>query len=338
MTEAVDRHGAQRIELSVAEADAGIRLDKLLAQRVEGLSRARIQALIRAGHVSGPGGATIGDGSYRVKPGETYELLVPEAEPAEPAAEAIDLEVVYEDRDVIVVDKPAHLVVHPGAGHASGTLVNALIAHCGDSLSGIGGIKRPGIVHRLDKGTSGLLVVAKNDAAHQSLSEQFAAHGTDGRMHRAYLALVWGKPLRPRGAIDARLARSQANRTKIAVAKGEAGRSAATHYEVLDTFETPAGPVSLLRLQLETGRTHQIRVHLAHIGHPVLGDTTYGSNFKTKAGRLGEEAQAALAVLDRQALHAAELGFEHPRSGKAVRFERPLPADMQTLLTALRRD
>jgi len=338
MKQAIDLAGAERIALTVAEPEAGLRLDKLLAQRVEALSRARIQALIRAGHVRRPDGATIGDGSYRVKPGETYELLVPQAKPAEPAAEAIDLDVVYEDRDVIVVDKPAHLVVHPGAGHASGTLVNALIAHCGDSLSGIGGVKRPGIVHRLDKGTSGLLVVAKNDAAHQSLSEQFAAHGTDGRMHRAYLALVWGKPLRPRGVIAARLQRSQANRTKIAVAKGEAGRHATTHYEVLGTFDTSAGPVSLLRLQLETGRTHQIRVHLAHIGHPVLGDTTYGSDFKTKAGRLSEAAQAAFAALGRQALHAAELGFEHPRTGKSVRFERPLPADMQTLLDVLRRD
>ncbi len=182
-------------------SDAGVRLDKLLAQRVEALSRARIQALIRAGSVAGPDGATIGDGSYRVKPGEKYSVLVPEAEPAQPVAEAIALNVVYEDRDVIVIDKPAHLVVHPAAGHASGTLVNALIAHCGDSLSGIGGVKRPGIVHRLDKGTSGLLVVAKTDAAHQGLSEQFAAHGSDGRMQRAYLALVWGKPLRPRGVI-----------------------------------------------------------------------------------------------------------------------------------------
>ena len=157
-------------------------------------------------------------------------------------------------------------------------------------------------------------------------------------MHRAYLALVWGKPLRPRGVISARLQRSQANRTKIAVAKGEAGRHATTHYEVLDSFDTAAGPVSLMRLQLETGRTHQIRVHLAHIGHPVLGDTTYGSDFKTKAGRLGAEAQSAFAALGRQALHAAELGFEHPRTGKAVRFDRPLPADMQALLTALRSD
>ena len=335
MTQGIDSQSAQRIELTVDEKDAGVRLDKLLAQRVEALSRARIQALIRAGSVAGPDGATIGDGSYRVKPGEKYSVLVPEAEPAQPVAEAIDLDVVYEDRDVIVVDKPAHLVVHPGAGHASGTLVNALIAHCGDSLSGIGGVKRPGIVHRLDKGTSGLLVVAKNDAAHQGLSEQFAAHGSDGRMHRAYVALVWGKPLRPRGVISARLARSQSNRTKISVARGESGRHAVTHYEVLDTFGTDAGPVSLLKLVLETGRTHQIRVHLSHIGHPVLGDTTYASDFKTKAAKLDEAAREALASLNRQALHAAEFGFEHPITGKSLHFESPLPADMQALLAAL---
>lgn len=326
------------IELRVDDAEAGLRLDKLLAQRIAPLSRARIQALIRAGNVSGPGGATIGDGSHRVKPGETFTIDVPEAEPAEPAPEAMALDVVHEDRDVIVIDKPAHLVVHPGAGHATGTLVNALIAHCGDSLSGIGGVKRPGIVHRLDKGTSGLLVVAKNDPAHQSLSEQFAAHGEDGRMHRAYLALVWGKPIRPRGTISARLARSKSNRTKITVTKGEGGRHAVTHYELIETINTQAGPVSLMRLELETGRTHQIRVHLAHAGLPVLGDATYASGFKAKSGKLGDAAQAALAALDRQALHAAELGFEHPRSGKPLRFARDLPLDMQALLDALKSD
>ncbi len=282
--------------------------------------------MIRAGNVAGPDGATIGDGSYRVKPGETFSVLVPEPEPAEPAAEAIELDVVYEDRDVIVVDKPAHLVVHPGAGHASGTLVNALIAHCGDSLSGIGGVKRPGIVHRLDKGTSGLLVVAKNDAAHQRPQRAVRRAWRDGRMHRAYVALVWGKPLRPRGAISARLARSQSNRTKISVTRGESGRHAVTHYEVLDTFETDAGPVSLLKLVLETGRTHQIRVHLAHIGHPVLGDATYASDFKTKAPSSPKQRAQALASLDRQALHAAELGFEHPITGKSLHFESPLPS------------
>jgi 23S rRNA pseudouridine1911/1915/1917 synthase len=193
-------------------------------------------------------------------------------------------------------------------------------------------------VHRLDKGTSGLLVVAKNDAAHRSLSEQFAAHGTDGRMHRAYLALVWGKPLRPRGVISARLARSRSNRTKIAVTKGEDGRHAVTRYEVVETFDIDAGPVSLLKLELETGRTHQIRVHLAHIGHPVLGDATYASGYKAKAGKLGKEARAALAALGRQALHAAELGFEHPRTGKRLRLVSPLPADMQRLIDTLRCD
>jgi 23S rRNA pseudouridine1911/1915/1917 synthase len=326
------------IRLQVAPADAGVRLDKLIAQRIGALSRARIQALIRAGHVAGAGGATIGEGSYRVKPGEEFIITVPAPVPAAPAAESIALAVVYEDRDVIVIDKPAHLVVHPAPGHASGTLVNALIAHCGDTLSGVGGVKRPGIVHRLDKGTSGLIVVAKNDAAHRALSEQFAAHGADGRMHRAYLALVWGKPLRPRGSIAARLGRSPSNRTKVAVAKGESGRHAVTHYQVIETLDTEAGPVSLLRLELETGRTHQIRVHLAHIGHPVLGDATYASGFKAKAGKLAEPARSALAALGRQALHAAELGFEHPMSGKRLRFTSPLPADLEALVAALRCD
>ena len=320
------------------EAEAGTRLDKLLAARIGELSRERIKALIRAGNVQDASGASLGDGAYRVKPGETFAVSLPPPTPAEPEAQPISLDIVYEDPHLIVVDKAAHMVVHPAAGHASGTLVNALIAHCGDSLSGIGGVKRPGIVHRLDKGTSGLLVVAKSDAAHQGLSEQFAAHGTDGRMQRAYLALVWGKPLRPRGTISARLARSQTNRTKITVTRGEAGRHAVTHYEVLTSTDTPAGPVSLLRLELETGRTHQIRVHLAHIGHPVLGDATYGSGFKAKAAKLSPEAIAALEALDRQALHAAELGFEHPITGKPQHFDSELPADMQTLLRALKLD
>lgn len=327
--------GPAPIELTVAPDEAGQRLDKLLAARIGDLSRARIQAMIRAGHVAGQGGATIRDGAHRVKPGEAFAVQVPEPEPAAPRGEAIALNVVYEDRHLIVIDKPAHLVVHPAAGHASGTLVNALIAHCGDSLSGIGGVKRPGIVHRLDKGTSGLLVVAKTDAAHQGLSEQFAAHGADGRMSRAYLALVWGKPLRPRGTISARLGRSRSNRTKIAVTKSELGRHAVTHYEVIETFATPAGPVSLLKVELETGRTHQIRVHMAHAGHPVLGDATYASGFKAKAAKLAPPARRALEELGRQALHAAELGFEHPVSGKKLRFASKPAADMSALLSAL---
>jgi 23S rRNA pseudouridine1911/1915/1917 synthase len=316
--------------------EAGRRLDKFLTEHLPEMSRASVQGLIRSGHVTDSLSATIKDGAHRVKPGEVYGVVVPEPQPAAPAPEPIALDVVYEDKSLIVIDKPAHLVVHPAAGHASGTLVNALIAHCGDGLSGIGGVKRPGIVHRLDKGTSGLLVAAKTDAAHAGLSEQFAAHGADGRLTRAYLALVWGKPLRPRGTIEARLARSHTNRTKIAVVKGTAGRHAVTHYEILKTFSPRGGAaISLLRLRLETGRTHQIRVHLAHIGHPIVGDPVYGGGFKAKADTLPEPARAAVRALERQALHAAELGFEHPRSGKTLHFESTLPADLAAVFAAL---
>jgi 23S rRNA pseudouridine1911/1915/1917 synthase len=246
------------------------------------------------------------------------------------------LSIVYEDEDLIVIDKPPGLVVHPAAGHDSGTLVNALIAHCGESLSGIGGVKRPGIVHRLDKDTSGLLVVAKNDLAHQALAAQFADHGRTGPLERAYLAIVWGVPERRRGTVEAALARSTHNREKIVVVGEERGRYAITHYELLESLP-PALPVaSLVRCELETGRTHQIRVHMAHLGHPLLGDPTYGSGFKTKANRLAERSREALDVLDRQALHAAILGFEHPRSGEFLRFETPLPPNLAALLEALR--
>jgi len=338
MSSAEPTQSANPLQFTASEEDSGTRLDKLLAQRVDGLSRARIQALIRSGNITDSEGNAVDSAAYRVKAGDTFQVVLPPPVPAEPRPEKLPLNVVYEDSDLIVIDKPAHMVVHPAPGHAEGTLVNALIAHCGDSLSGIGGVRRPGIVHRLDKGTSGLLVVAKNDAAHQGLAEQFAAHGADGRMHRAYRALVWGKPLRPRDTISARLGRSQSNRTKIAVTRGETGRHAVTHYELLRTFETAAGPVSLLRLELETGRTHQIRVHLAHAGMPVLGDSIYGSGFKAKAGRLGEGARDALESLGRQALHAAELGFDHPLTGKSLRFESPLPADIADLARALEAD
>ena len=321
----------------VAEGNASDRLDRWLAQQIPDLSRGRIQSLIKDGHVTRDG-RTIVEANTRVKPAEIYSVNVPEAEPSNVTAEAIPLKVVYEDQSVIVIDKPAGLVVHPAAGHASGTLVNALIAHCGDSLSGIGGVKRPGIVHRLDKDTSGLLVVAKTDAAHQSLSDQFRVHGEDGRLHRAYLALVWGIPVRPKGTIDAALARSTANRTKIAVSRHETARHAVTHYEVLETFQgdKAAATVSLVRLELETGRTHQIRVHLAHIGHPVLGDPVYGAGFKTREAALGQPVRKLVERLHRQALHAAELGFEHPKSGKPKTFESPLPLDMAEVIEALR--
>jgi 23S rRNA pseudouridine1911/1915/1917 synthase len=336
MTSGRKQQATAPIRVHVTAEEAGARLDKVLCAHAAQLSRAQVQALLRSGNVTDSNGATIRDASRRVKPGEVLALAVPEPQAAAPAPEPIALNVRYEDSDLIVVDKPAHLVVHPAAGHASGTLVNALIAHCGASLSGIGGVKRPGIVHRLDKGTSGLLVVAKTDAAHKGLSAQFAAHGADGRLQRTYLALVWGRPLRPRGTIDAPLARSSANRTRIAVAKGDRGRRAVTHYEVLRTFGPETAPTaSLVRLSLETGRTHQIRVHLAHLGHPVVGDPVYASGFKAKAHTLPAAAQAALRELDRQALHAAELGFEHPVTGKALHFTGPLPTDIAALLAAL---
>lgn len=329
-----DAHEA--ITLSVATEQAGERLDRFVAARVPEVSRSRVQALIRSGHLTIDGQATL-DVGRKLKENEAIVLALPPPEPAEPVGQDMALTVVFEDAHVIVIDKPAGLVVHPAAGHSDGTLVNALIAHCGDSLSGIGGVRRPGIVHRLDKDTSGLLVVAKTDAAHHSLSEQFASHGEDGRLQRMYVALVWGALPRPRGTIDAPLGRSPSNRTKMAVVPEAAGRRAVTHYEVTEIFGDDVNkPIaSLVRLQLETGRTHQIRVHLAHIGHPVLGDPVYGVGFKTSAARLSDEGQAALTALGRQALHAAELGFGHPKTGKPLHFESALPADMARLARAL---
>ena len=339
-----DHHGGELHEVLIDPTEAGERLDRALAARLPGLSRSRVQALIGAGAVTRNGLAVL-DAGLRVKAGEVYAVAVPPPEPAAPEPQTMALAIAYEDRDLIVIDKPKGLAVHPGPGHASGTLVNALIAHCGASLSGIGGVMRPGIVHRLDKDTTGLMVVAKSDRAHQGLAEQFAAHGTDGRLSRGYRAVAWGAPERPRGVIDAALARSAANRTRIAVVRAERGRRAVTHYEVLERFgsgDNPrvrrrSGPIaSLLRLVLETGRTHQVRVHLAHIGHPLLGDETYGAGHKASARRLGPRPQAALAALGRQALHAAELAFVHPVSGRRMQFEAPLPSDMADLVDALR--
>ena len=230
------------------------------------------------------------------------------------------------------------LVVHPAGGHETGTLVNALIAHCGETLSGIGGVKRPGIVHRLDKDTSGLLVVAKNDQTHKGLSAQFADHGRTGPLERAYIALVWGRPSHGGGEIRTQIDRSTVNREKMAVAPENKGRLAITHFEVVETYEGIDGRplVSQVICRLETGRTHQIRVHMTSIGHPLLGDHLYGGGFKTKANHLASPAQAALKTLDRQALHAAVLGFEHPTTGETLRFESALPQDMTALMEALR--
>jgi 23S rRNA pseudouridine1911/1915/1917 synthase len=261
---------------------------------------------------------------------------VPPAAPAEPKGEDIALDIIYEDDDLIVIDKPSGLVVHPAAGHETGTLVNALIAHCGASLSGIGGVRRPGIVHRLDKDTTGLMVVAKNDAAHQSLSAQFADHGRTGALRRGYMAFAWGAPNRAHGTVDAPIDRHPHAREKMAVRQG--GRDAITHWDVRETFNGRDGqPVAaLLACQLETGRTHQIRVHLAHIGHPLMGDAVYGPHFRTKASQLGALGQAALAGLGRQALHAYLLVLEHPTTGEILRWESPLPEDLLLLEAALR--
>ena len=317
-----------------ARAEAAGRLDKALATAFPGVSRARFQALIADGAVSVEGIA-VTEARRAVRAGDLLGVHLPEAAPAEPEPEAMALSIVHEDQDIIVIDKPPGLVVHPGAGHATGTLVNALIAHCGESLSGIGGVKRPGIVHRLDKDTSGLLVVAKNDRAHKALSEQFAAHGRDGRLQRSYVALVWGVPERRHGTIAAAIDRSTANRQKMAVSRGANAREAVTHYEVLEELGRPA-VASLVRCQLETGRTHQIRVHMAHIGHPLLGDPVYGAGFRSSAQKLSDSAKTALKALNRQALHAETLAFEHPRSGKHLAFDSPAPEDFATLLASLR--
>ncbi len=330
----VSSNNGRKVEVIVAGDEGSARLDRVLARRTPELSRSRLKALILAGSVTVKD-ASVRDPAYHVAKGDTIIIDVPEAVPAEPKAEDIALDIVFEDDDIIVIDKPKGLVVHPAAGHATGTLVNALIAHCGTSLSGIGGVKRPGIVHRLDKDTTGLMVVAKNDQAHQSLTAQFADHGRTGSMRRGYMAFAWGVPNRPHGTIDAPIDRHPHAREKMAVRQG--GREAITHFEVQQSFAGRDGkPVaSLLACQLETGRTHQIRVHLAHIGHPLLGDAVYGPHFKTKAGHLGPEAQAALTGLQRQALHAYLLVLEHPRTGELLHWEAPLPEDMLLLQRAL---
>ncbi len=321
--------------LTIGPEQAGQRLDVALASAVKAadlpLSRSRIKALAEAGWLS-LAGQPIESVSHRLKIGERLELVVPPPDDALPAGEDIPLSVVFEDAHLIVIDKPAGLVVHPAPGHASGTLVNALIAHCGASLSGIGGVRRPGIVHRLDKDTSGLLVVAKTDRAHQGLARTFADHGRSLPLTRTYTAFVWGRPDRASGRIEAPIGRHPTDRQRMAVVTTPHGRWAATHWQI----ETPLGPeVTRLACDLETGRTHQIRVHLAEIGHPVLGDPLYGKGFRTKTSRLSPPARAEVEALGRQALHAASLGFVHPITGEELFFESPLPADLTALEQAL---
>ena len=299
-------------------ASGGARLDKALAE-ASGLSRERVKALLGEGRITLDGQPAPG-ASAKAVAGAHFAIAVPPAAEAQAAPQAIPLTVVYEDDDLIVIDKPAGLVVHPAAGNPDGTLVNALLHHCGESLSGIGGVARPGIVHRIDKDTSGLLVVAKNDAAHEGLARQFADHSIE----RAYLAVVNGHPVPPAGTIDARIGRSDANRKKMAVlpAETQRGKHAVTHYKTLKLMNNCA----LVECRLETGRTHQVRVHLASIGHALLGDPTYG--------RPHAKLRPVLSALGfrRQALHAAVLGFVHPISGESIRFESELPLDMRELI------
>ena len=318
----------------VAQEEAGTRLDRFLAERPEiaaaHVSRTRVKALLESGAAT-VNGQPAQDASAKLSEGDRVALRVPEPEPAEPQGEDIPLNIVFEDAHLLVVDKPAGLVVHPAPGHESGTLVNALIAHCGDSLSGIGGVKKPGIVHRIDKDTSGLVVIAKTDAAHAGLSKLFEDHGRNLNLTRDYLAFVWGAPERVQGTVDAPIGRHATQRERMAVVSAARGREAITHWERLEDF----GAASLLACRLETGRTHQIRVHMAHIGHPLIGDLTYGAGFKTKVARLSPQARAAVEALGRQALHAATLGFTHPVTGEDLLFKSALPEDLETLRMAL---
>jgi 23S rRNA pseudouridine1911/1915/1917 synthase len=319
-------------EVVVDAGYAGGRLDAALAKAVPVFSRNRIKDLILAGAVA-INGQTATEPKTKLKLGDALLLTAPEPVEADPEPENIPLSILYEDDDLIVIDKPVGMVVHPAPGSPSGTLVNALLYHCGESLKGIGGVKRPGIVHRLDKDTSGVMVVAKTEAAHNHLAAQFADHGRSGPLHRAYVAFAWGKTEQARGTVDAPLGRDANNRLKQAVRKD--GREAITHYAVEARFGGDGWDITRLKCELETGRTHQIRVHMAHIGHPLVADGLYASGYATKINRLPDGPKAALASLGRQALHAAELGFEHPETGEEMFFESPLPPDLATLELAL---
>jgi len=311
--------GSQTIDIRLQPAHAGWRLDRALAVAAPTLSRERLKSLIRSGAVEREGCA-VRDPATKVRGDENFRVEVPEPIPARNEPQDIALTIVFEDEHLLVVDKPAGLVVHPAAGNFDGTLVNALLHHCGGSLSGIGGVARPGIVHRIDKDTSGLLVVAKTDVAHEGLAKQFAAHSID----RRYLAIVTGIPRLSEGTVDAPLARSSANRKKITIVGEGRGKRAVTHWRRLK----PLRDASLVECRLETGRTHQVRVHMASFGHPLLGDPVYGRS-KTH-GKLLKELQ-----FQRQALHATELGFTHPVTKHRLSFASPMPPDMQELFNAL---
>jgi 23S rRNA pseudouridine1911/1915/1917 synthase len=312
--------GRQDIVVRLEPAHAGWRLDRALAAAVPTMSRERLKSLVKSGALQMQERA-VRDPAFKVRGDEEFILAVPEPAPAHNEAQDIPLRVVFEDEHLLVVDKPAGLVVHPAAGNPDGTLVHALLHHCGGSLSGIGGVARPGIVHRIDKDTSGLLVVAKTDVAHEALAKQFAAHSIE----RRYLAIVNGVPKTGEGSVDAPLARSATNRKKIAIVSEGRGKRAVTHWRRLQVLRDAA----MVECRLETGRTHQVRVHMASLGHPLLGDPVYG--------RSGKNSRELLKSLNfhRQALHAAELGFTHPVTKHRLSFASGMPPDMQELFTAL---
>ncbi len=297
------------------------RLDRALAEALPQFSRARLQTLVAQSSLM-IAQKIVTDGSSRKFAGLDFTLNVPPALPANAEPQDIALDIIYEDGHLVIVDKPAGLVVHPAAGHPDGTLVNALLHHCKGRLSGIGGVQRPGIVHRIDRDTSGLLVVAKTDAAHEGLAKLFAAHDID----RQYLAVVSGIPAPPAGTIRTQIGRSTTNRKKMAVLPENKGKHAVTHFRTIETFHNTA----LVGCTLETGRTHQVRVHMAHIGHPLIGDATYSN--RQKSYRIGPNQ----SIFARQALHAAKLGFIHPITGESLQFESNLPDDIQELLSGLR--
>jgi len=345
-----DIDGATQLSVRAGLDDEGMRLDRFICNSLEGITRTRIKELIKTGCILRQD-KVISSPNARVKRHDIYEVTMPPAASPEPVAQNIPLDVIYEDDDLIVINKPAGLVVHPATGHWQGTLVNGLLYHCGESLSGIGGVKRPGIVHRLDRQTSGLMVVAKNDAAHNGLSQQFADHGRTGPLVRAYTALVWGAPASLDGVIDTQIGRSSKNALKMAVLK-EGGKKAVTHFKTAATYgqrrnqaiqlaskgkaqlKSKGADLALAAkviCRLETGRTHQIRVHLTHIGHPLIADPLYGTGFKTKAERLPQSLQHSLTLFNRQALHAHELGFEHPLSGEHLVFTCELPKKMKKI-------
>jgi len=333
-----DKNGEKQYHIRADSGETVKRLDRFLADALPDFSRSRLKGLIETGRVvrektAAKSAETIADPSYRVKPGESFTLNVPPAEPATPTPQVIALDIVYEDDQVIVLNKQAGLVVHPAPGNPDKTLVNALLAHCGDTLSGIGGVKRPGIVHRIDKDTSGLMIVAKTDKAHASLAAQFAEHS----LERAYLAVVWGVPRPLKGEITGNIGRNPRNRKKMAVVN-RGGKEALTRYKVLKTLGKQTPPLaSLVECRLATGRTHQIRVHFAHRHHPLIGDPLYGRRDLRRADLSGplKEAAASLENFNRQALHAYIIGFKHPESGEFLQFQSNIPKEIEGLLTLL---